>query len=403
LNARTPSGAASRWRTLPAGIWSLGLVSLCMDASSELVHSLLPVFLTAVLGASMLTVGLIEGVAEAIAAFTRVASGTLSDRLRRRKPLVVAGYGLALLAKPLFPLATSVAWVSAGRCIDRIGKGIRGAPRDALVADLTRPGERGAAYGLRQALDSVGALLGPLLAVLLMLAFANDLQAVLWVAVVPAALAVLVLVTMVNEPDRPQRQAGGTSRLTLAGASALPRRFWLIVAGGVVFTLARFSEAFLVLRAQDLGVGLAFVPVILIVMNLAYALAAYPAGAASDRIGRRRLLLAGLLVLVAADVTLAFAAGLRTACAGAALWGLHMALTQGLLAALVADAAPEELRGTAFGLFNLMTGVAVLLASVVAGLLWSRFGAPATFLAGAVFALLALIGLLAPRPATAPR
>ncbi len=384
-----------RWRKLPAGIWSLGLVSLCMDASSELVHSLLPVFMTAVLGASMVTVGLIEGVAEAIAAFTRVLSGALSDHFRRRKALVVLGYGLALLAKPLFPLATSVAWVSAGRFVDRIGKGIRGAPRDALVADLTAPGERGAAYGLRQALDSIGALLGPLLAVLLMLALANDLKAVLWVAVAPALLAVLVLVTMVHEPARPAIPGAGRPPFTLAGAGHLPQRFWRIVLLGVVFTLARFSEAFLVLRAHDLGVGLAFVPVIMIVMNLTYATAAYPAGAASDRMGPRGLLLAGMFALVVADLALALAVAPWQAYAGAALWGLHMALTQGLLAALVADAAPAALRGTAFGVFNLMTGIAVLLASVIAGLLWSTFGAAGTFLAGAAFALLATAGLLA--------
>ena len=391
------AGDPPRWRTLPAGIWSLGLVSMCMDASSELVHSLLPVFMTAVLGASMVTVGLIEGVAEAIAAFTRVLSGALSDHFRRRKALVVLGYGLALLAKPLFPLATSVAWVSAGRFVDRIGKGIRGAPRDALVADLSAPGSRGAAYGLRQALDSAGALLGPLLAVVLMLALANDLQAVLWVAVVPAMLAVLVLVTMVHEPARPAVPGAVRTPFTLTGARRLPRRFWLIVLLGVAFTLARFSEAFLVLRAQDLGVGLAFVPVIMIVMNLAYAAAAYPAGSASDRIGRRRLLVAGMLALVVADLALALATTPWLAFAGAALWGLHMALTQGLLAALVADAAPEALRGTAFGIFSLVTGIAVLLASVIAGLLWSAFGAAGTFLAGAVFALLAATGLLMPR------
>lgn len=394
----TIAGNPPRWRTLPAGIWMLGFVSLCMDASSELVHSLLPVFMTVVLGASMVTVGLIEGIAEAIAAFTRVLSGALSDHFRRRKALVVAGYGLALLAKPLFPLATSVAWVSVGRTVDRIGKGIRGAPRDALVADLTVPGERGAAYGLRQALDSVGALLGPLLAMLLMLALAGDIEAVLWAAVVPAFIAVLLLITTVHEPARAAPHGATRQRFSLAAAGGLPRRFWLVVLLGAVFTLARFSEAFLILRADDLGVRLAFVPVILIVMNLAYAAAAYPAGAASDRVGRRRLLLAGMVALIAADLGLALAVAPWQAFAGAALWGLHMALTQGLLSALVADAAPEALRGTAFGIFNLLTGVAVLFASVIAGLLWSTFGPPGTFLAGAAFATLATIGLLL-RPA----
>lgn len=387
------------WRGLPPGVWALGLVSLLMDTSSELVHSLLPLFLAGTLGASMATIGVIEGVAEAAASFMRLFSGALSDRWRRRKPLVVLGYGLAFLAKPLFPLATSAAWVFAGRFADRIGKGIRGAPRDALLADLAPPGARGAAFGLRQSLDSVGAFAGPLLAAGLMLWFAGDMQAALWVAVVPAALSVAVLVGLVREPAHSAADGAGVAPWRIAEVRRLPHRFWLVVALGVLFTLARFSEAFLVLRAHEVGLVLAWVPLVLVVMNVVYAAVAYPAGAASDRLGRRRLLVAGLVALVAADVVFARAASVPAAFAGAALWGLHLGLTQGLLSTLVADAAPAHLRGSAFGLFNFFGGLAVLGASVIAGVLWTRFGAPATFYAGAAFAAVTAAGLLGSRPA----
>lgn len=389
-----PSHAGRRFRTLPAGIWAMGLVSLCMDVSSELVHSLLPVFLVTVLGASMATIGLIEGVAEASAAITKVFSGAISDYFRKRKLLTVIGYGLSALTKPMFPLATTIELVFAARFIDRIGKGIRGAPRDALIADLVAPEQRGAAYGLRQALDSVGAFIGPLLAIAFMIGFANDLKAVLWIAVVPAILAVVVLIVAVHEPEPAAHAAGHRSGSTLGGATRLPLRFWLIVALGAVFTLARFSEAFLILRAQDLGLAPGEVPVILIVMNIVYAGCSYPAGAAADRLAPRVLLIFGLAVLIAADLILAFAASPGVAILGAACWGLHMAFTQGLLAKLVADTAPAALRGTAFGIFNLVSGGALLLASVLAGALWEAFGAGATFIAGAAFAMCAAVGLL---------
>lgn len=365
-----------------------------MDTSSELIHSLLPVFMVNVLGASMVTVGLIEGMAEATASIMKVFSGALSDYLGKRKLLVVLGYALAAFTKPVFPLATSVGWVFAARFVDRVGKGIRGAPRDALVADITPPQLRGAAYGLRQALDSVGALVGPLLAVAFMIWLANDIRTVLWIAVVPAFIAVALLVFYVREPARAGEDTPARVPLTTAAIRRLPVRFWLVVLLGAVFTLARFSEAFLVLRAQDVGLGIAYVPVVMIVMNLMYAGAAYPAGAAADRISQRGLLLLGLGLLIIADLALAFAISPWLAFVGAALWGLHMAFTQGLLSKLVADTAPMELRGTAFGLFNLVNGGALLLASVIAGVLWSRYGASATFLAGAVFAALAVIGLL---------
>ncbi len=390
---RHPPESQAAWRALPVGIWAMGFGSLFMDASSEMIHSLLPVFMVSVLGVSMVTVGFIEGIAEAIAAVLKVFSGTLSDFLGRRKVLMVLGYGLAALTKPVFPLANAIGWVAAARFVDRVGKGIRGAPRDALIADITAARLRGAAYGLRQALDSVGALIGPLLAVVFMLWLDDDIRAVMWIAVLPAVVSVALLVVYVREPETAR---GGEARppLSLRDAQRLPRRYWLVVLLGAVFTLARFSEAFLVLRAQDVGLQLTYVPLIMIVVNVFYAGAAYPAGAAADRVSARGLLLMGLVMLMAADLLIAFAAVPLGAFAGAALWGLHMAFTQGLLSKLVADTVPAELRGTGFGVFNLVSGGALLLASVLAGALWSRFGAAATFLGGAAFAALAALGLL---------
>ena len=381
------------WRALPASIWVLGFVSLLMDSSSELIHSLLPVFMVKTLGASVLAVGIIEGVAEAAAAITRIFSGTLSDYLGKRKLLAVLGYALAALTKPMFPLASSVGWVFAARFIDRVGKGIRGAPRDALVADITPPPLRGAAYGLRQALDSVGAVVGPLLALAFMIWFADDIRAVMWVAVAPALFAVALLVVGVSEPDRVLPAGAARTRLTLADARRLPVRYWLVVLLGAVFTLARFSEAFLLLRAADVGLDVQYTPLVMMVMNVLYAGAAYPAGAAADVVRQRTLLLIGLAFLIAADLVLAVAAAPLWVFAGAALWGLYLAFTQGLLSKLVADTAPAELRGTGFGVFNLVTGVALLAASVLAGALWSTLGASATFFAGAAFATATAIGL----------
>jgi MFS family permease len=372
-----------------------------MDISSELVHSLLPVFLATVLGASMTTIGLLEGAAEATAAITKVFSGTLSDYLGKRKLLVVLGYGLGAATKPIFPVATSVAWVFGARFVDRIGKGIRGAPRDALVADLTPPEVRGAAYGLRQSLDTVGAVLGPMLAVMLMTLLASDIRAVFWAATLPAVLSVLLLVVAVREPERSERTQ---ARLPLAPAELgrLPARYWLIVVAGGMLTMARFSEAFLVLRAGNLGLGVAWVPLVLVTMNVVYALSAYPAGVAADRMSRRTLLGLGLGALIVADLVLAAATSTTFLFVGVALWGLHMGLTQGLLATLVAATAPSDLRGTAFGVFNLATGIVLLLASVVAGLLWSHLGPSATFLAGATFTAIAMAGLVLVNPESRP-
>ncbi len=380
-------------RGLPRTVWALGLVSLCMDVSSEMIHSLLPVFLVTVLGSSALAVGVIEGLAEGSALVTKTFSGALSDRLGRRKILALAGYGLGALTKPLFALATGAGLVLAARFLDRIGKGIRGAPRDALVADVTPPESRGAAYGLRQSLDTVGAFLGPLLAAGLMAATGGHFRTVFWIAVIPGGVAVAILALAVREPRAPH-DATPRPSLRWSALKDLSPAYGRVVAVGFVFTLARFSEAFLLLRAQSVGLGAAAIPLLLVVMNLVYSLTAYPAGLLSDRFGRRGLMTAGLGVLMAANLLLALAATAWEVALGVALWGLHLGLTQGLLAALVADHAPAHLRGTAFGLFNLAGGVGLLVASVLAGSLWDHFGAPSTFLAGALLAGVALGGML---------
>lgn len=383
---------------LPSAIWALGLVSLLMDISSELIHSLLPVFMVTTLGASMLTVGLLEGAAEATALIVKVFSGALSDYFGRRKPLAVLGYGLGAASKPVFALATTAGGVLAARLIDRVGKGIRGAPRDALVADLAPPERRGAAFGLRQSLDTVGAFLGPILAIGLMLLWSNDFRAVFWVAVIPAVLCVLLLVFGVQEPERAPGTPRHVNPIRRENLRKLPRAYWWVVGLGAVFTLARFSEAFLILRAQQGGLAIAWAPLVLIAMNVVYALGAYPLGHLADRMDHRKLLAVGLGLLIAADLCLAAADRGWLLWGGVALWGVHMATTQGLLAAMVAGTAPAELRGTAFGMFNLASGVALLVASGVAGALWDALGAPATFLAGALFAAAALAGLVAYRP-----
>lgn len=371
-----------------------------MDLSSELIHSLLPVFMVTVLGASAVTVGIIEGIAEATAAITKIFSGVLSDRLGKRKALAVAGYGLAAVTKPLFALAPTIGWVFAARFADRIGKGIRGAPRDALVADITPAHLRGASYGLRQSLDTVGAFGGPLLAVGLMALFAGDIRTVFWFATIPAALSVVVLIAGVRERHA-DGAADGRPPIRLAALRQLPSLYWVVVGIGGVLTLARFSEAFLVLRAQSIGLALTWVPMVMVVMSLVYSLSAYPAGVLADRISRRLLLALGFIVLILADLVLAVAGGAWAVMIGVAFWGLHMGLTQGLLATLVADASPAALRGSAFGIFNFVCGIVLLAASVIAGALWEAIGPAATFLAGAGFTALGLIGL-AGLPAMAP-
>jgi len=377
---------------IPRTVWALGLVSLFMDISSEIIHSLLPLFMTATLGLSVALVGLIDGIAEATASITKVFSGYASDRMGRRKPLILLGYGLGAASKPFFPLAAGAVPVLAARFADRIGKGLRGAPRDALVADVTPPEIRGRAFGLRQSLDTVGAFVGPLLAIGLMLLFANDIRAVFWVAIIPAFLAVLCVIFWVE--DRSASNGAARVPIKLAELKQLDRAYWMVVATGVIFTLARFSEAFLILKATAEGLPLWLAPAVLVVMNVVYAAGAYPAGVLSDRVEARTLLVWGLACLILADLIFAFTTGLAGTFGGIILWGLHMALTQGLLAKLVADKAPSRLRGSAFGLFNLATGMSLLAASVAAGLLWDIYGPGATFIAGAGFAAAAAIMLL---------
>ncbi|GAC1582790.1 MAG: MFS transporter [Sphingomicrobium sp.] len=391
----------SRLRQIPPAVWALGFVSMLMDISSEIIHALLPVYLVTVLGASMLTVGFIEGIGEATASITKVFSGALSDWLGKRKLVAVIGYGLAAFTKLIFPLASSVSWLVAARFIDRIGKGIRGAPRDALVADIAPPNLRGASFGLRQSLDTVGAFLGPAMAIGLMWFTVNNFRAVFWVAVIPAFLAVGLLLFAVHEPERPLGLREVRSPFSLVELKRLSLAYWWVVGIAVVFSIARFSEAFLILRAQAIGLPVTLVPMVLVLMNVVYALSAYPAGALSDHANRITILAAGFGLLVAADLVFAFTNGLAGLAMAVALWGLHMGFTQGLLATLVADTAPPELRGTAYGIFNLLCGVAILVASVLAGALWDSVGPQSTFLAGAAFtaialALLALTRQIAP-------
>lgn len=379
---------------LPRGVVALGLVSLFMDLSSEMIHGLLPVFLVTVLGATALSVGLIEGIAEATASITKVFSGVVSDWIGRRKPLVLLGYGLAALTKPLFPLATGIGAVFTARFLDRIGKGIRGAPRDALIADITPPEIRGAAYGLRQSMDTVGAFAGPILAIMLMSATHNNFRLVFWVAAVPAFICVLLIVFGVEEPEITRQATEARFPISRTNLQRLSGRFWWVVMFAAVLTLARFSEAFLLLRAQSLGVTITWVPMVLIVINVVYAVSAYPFGKFSDNGSRHRLFTWGILFLILADLILAMTANVWIVFLGAAVWGLHMGATQGLLSTLVAAAAPVELRGTAFGVFNLVSGIVLIASSVIAGSLWTAIGPAMTFYAGAVFSSAALAVLL---------
>ena len=399
MKVSNPADGQGEKLKIPRSVWALGLVSMLMDISSESIHALLPLFLTATLGVSVATVGFIDGIAEATASISKVFSGYISDRIGRRKPLILLGYGLGAIAKPLFAMAGSASLVLGARFADRIGKGLRGAPRDALVADVTPEAIRGRAFGLRQTLDTIGAFIGPLLAIALMAAFANDIRLVFWVAVIPAGLAVLCVIFGVEDQQQTAQAKSGRPPIVLADIKQFKGPFWAVVVLGVAFTLARFSEAFLVLKASAEGLPLTFAPIVLVVMNVVYSLGALPAGIASDRVSARILLGWGLICLILADLILAWIPGLAATFAGIALWGLHMALTQGLMAKLVADHAPVNMRGSAFGLFNLATGITMLAASVVAGLLWDGFGMSATFAAGAAFASGALVLLLvAPKP-----
>ena len=375
---------------MPRGVWVLGLVSLFMDISSEMIHALLPVFLMGTLGVSATLLGLIEGIAEATAQFMKMVSGLLSDRIGNRKILALLGYGMAAVVKPLFPLAETASLVFAARIADRVGKGIRGAPRDALIADITPRELHGAAFGLRQSLDTVGAFIGPLLAVVLMIIYSDNVRNVLWFACIPALLAVAILAFGISEPESKVASAKKPG-LNLATARSLGPSYWFVTFAGAILMLARFSEAFLIIKASEVGLSARYIPLVLVVMSIAYAITSYPAGVLSDRIGRRGLLLFGLAVLLVADFVLGFATSIEMVFLGVVFWGLHMGLTQGLLSALVADTAPADMRGTAFGVFSLVSGVVVLIASALAGYLWDTEGSRATFMASAAFAGLAML------------
>lgn len=382
----------STLRRIPSGVWVVGGVSLLMDISSEMIHSLLPLFMATTLGASVLVIGLIEGLAEATALMVKVFSGVISDWLGKRKGLALLGYGMGALSKPLFALASSSGMVLTARLTDRLGKGIRGAPRDALVADVTPPELRGAAFGLRQSLDTIGAFLGPLLAVGLMLLWQDDFRAIFWVAVIPGLMAVALLFFGLHEPQTgvEHKRTNPVSRVNL---QRLGKSTWWVIALGGIFALARFSEAFLVLRAQEVHIPLAFIPLVMVAMNLLYSLSAYPFGKLADRMSHSYLLQLGLVVLIAADIVLALSTSWAGVLVGVALWGIHMGMTQGLLAAMIADSSPPDLRGTAYGIFSLVSGVALLLASTGAGLLWHIWGSESTFIAGAIICLVTLLYL----------
>jgi MFS family permease len=393
-----PTPSAAR---LPRNVWILGFVSLLMDLSSEIYHALLPLFITVTLGLPVLALGAIDGIAEATASFAKLASGRMSDRSRRRKPLILAGYGLAALSKPLFPLASGAAEVMGARFADRLGKGIRGAPRDGMIADDTPPEIRGRAYGLRQALDTVGALIAPLAAIGLMILLAGNIRAVFWIAVIPALLCFLLAWLALKEQAAPQPQDGPRPPF-FAGFRELDKPTRRLIAVGFLFTMARFSEAFLILRGFDVGLSATWSPLVLVLFNLAFVALAYPAGSLSDRMSPKTILMVGMGVLIAANLVLAQPIGLPGLAIGVALWGAHMALTQGIFARLIADVAPAHLRATSFGAFYFVGGIGTLLASLGAGFLWDRQGPDATFIAGAGIAAvaMAMLSLLPEQRAT---
>jgi MFS family permease len=370
---------------LPRGVIALGFVSLFMDVSSEMVHALLPVYLTVTLGASAAMVGLIEGLGQGMAQITKLFSGVISDWVGQRKPLAVLGYSLSAVTKPIFYLAGTADWILVARVADRFGKGIRGTPRDAMVADMVPPEARSAAFGLRQSMDSFGAFAGPLLAIGLMLVLGASIPQIFLISVVPALIAVAVLVIVVREPEA-KSPAQRAFPLTWAGLARLQPGLWLAIGIASLMTMARISDAFLILRASDAGVAIWALPLVLVVLNAVDTATSWPVGVLADRIGKRGLLLAGFAVLALANLVLGLEGSLTATFLGIALWGLHMGLTQGLLAAMVADAAPADLRGTAFGLYNLMTGIALLIGNAAAGLAWTAYGPGATFLAAAALA-----------------
>ena len=378
---------------IPRSIWMLGLVSLFVDTSSELVHSLLPIFMVSSLGASMTYVGLVVGIAESTALIVKIFSGTLSDYFQKRKLLTIIGYGLAASTKLLFPLANSMGLVLTARFVDRIGKGIRGAPRDAMVGDIAPAEIRGACFGLRQSLDTVGAFFGPLLAIAGMIIFAGNIRTVLWIAVIPALISMIILIFGVEEP-KIHYKIDKKPSLQLKEIYNLSSEYWKLVLIAGIFTLTKFSDAFLILKAQAIGFQVTFVPLIMVIMNIIYAFGAYPAGILSDKVNRKVVLLIGIVLLIIANIILAMADDFFMLVLGIIFWGMHMAFTQGLLATMVTDTTAPEIRGTAYGIFNFVCGIAMLLSSIIAGILWDQLGSSSTFIAGAIGAALACICLL---------
>lgn len=382
-------------KKIPKSVWALGFVSLFMDVSSELIHSLLPIFLVSSMGASLTFVGLVEGVGESTALIVKIFSGSLSDLLQRRKIFVVTGYTLSALTKPLFPLAASLSMVFTARILDRIGKGIRDAPRDALISDLVSEDNRGASFGLRQTLDTIGAIVGPLLAIVLMIWFASNIRLVFWVAVIPATIAVvLVMFTIAESKDVKVAAKNPKITLYVKGIESIGYRYWILIAIGAFLTLARFSEAFLVLKTKAVGMPLNWIPIIMIIMNIAFVFSALPSGIISDISGRSRILIIGILLLGLSCLLLAQAADPFMTILGVILWGLHMGLTQGLLSAMVADVTPIALRGFGYGMFYFVCGITTLLSSVLAGIVGDQFGMNMIFYVGAGFSIMTLILLL---------
>jgi MFS family permease len=388
----------SKQPKIPRSIWILGFTSLLNDTSSEMIHAVLPLFLVSSLGANVALVGLIEGIAEATASILKVFSGAISDYWQRRKNLAVFGYGLSTAVKPLFMVANSPFIVLLARLGDRIGKGIRVAPRDALVADSTDISNRGAAYGLRQSLDTIGAFLGPSIAFGLM-GTAHSFRFIFGVALIPGVLAVACLALGVREPARPDHALKRPKPLNWKTLQSLGGSYWGLAFAALLFNLGNSSEAFLLLKAKQVAIADYQIPLVLVVMNLSYALSAYPVGALSDRVNRKTLLTWGWVLNAGVYVGLAIAQSPWQVWMLVGGYGLYLGMTQGVLLAMVADRVPEQLRGTAFGFLNLLVGVALLPASLLAGWLWESVSSEAAFLLGCGFAVAAIVLLYFQREA----
>jgi MFS family permease len=384
------AGHGSERGGLGRNVYALALVSFFTDVSSEMIYPLLPVFLTSVLGASAGFIGAIEGAAESVAALLKLASGWWSDRVKRRKGFVVFGYALASVVRPLVAIAQSATQVLAIRVTDRVGKGVRNSPRDALIADSVPPTMRGRAFGVRSAADNAGALLGPLIAFALLTWFGLSLRSVFWWSAVPAGLAIVVAIVGVRDVAKREGQSSKKSELR----SGMGGRFWAFLAIVFVFTLGNSTDAFLLLRARDLGVPIAMAPILWAVLNAVKSVSNIPGGALSDRIGRRPLLIAGWAVYALVYYLFARATHAWQAWALFAGYGIFFGLTEGAELALVADVAPHDRRGAAFGWYYLAIGIGALPASLIFGAVWDRFGAGRAFDLGAGLALAASMALL---------